>query len=174
MSAGYRHYPITYNVNLDPIRLSSILSIFVFAGHLSYLKLGNVTQTEFDVRLATIVMEVILFFCSLQFYFYLANFSEDCETMPSDNIIASLKSRPEVVYHLIQTTFFAVMAVTTLRFKFLWMPHICIVGAGLFCNQSCWRFLFIKLRLPGIVVRHLITHFPRRLCSIEYKLAFRL
>lgn len=69
MSAGYRHYPITYNVNLDPIRLSSILSIFVFAGHLSYLKLGNVTQTEFDVRLATIVMEVILFFCSLQFYF---------------------------------------------------------------------------------------------------------
>jgi hypothetical protein len=84
---------------------------------------------------------------------YLITFSEDSETPSSDNINTAMKSRPDLVYHLIQTAFFAIMAVSTLRFKFLWMPHICVVGAGIFCNQAWWRFLFSKLLMPGIKVR---------------------
>ena len=73
-----------------------------------------------------------------------------------NNINTAMKSRPELVYHLIQTTFLAIMAVSTLRFKFLWMPHICVVGAGIFCNQAWWRFLFSKLFTPGMKVRILL------------------
>ena len=64
-----------------------------------------------------------------------------------------METRPELVYHLIQTVFFAIMAVSTVRFKFLWMPHICIVGAGVFCDQLWWRCAFSKLRLTGVKVK---------------------
>ncbi|XP_046864717.1 probable C-mannosyltransferase DPY19L3 [Xenia sp. Carnegie-2017] len=63
------------------------------------------------------------------------------------NVHTSLKRRPEVVYHLVQTFFFTFMAVTTLRFKFLWMPHICIVAAGIICLQDLWSFLLSKIYL---------------------------
>ena len=63
------------------------------------------------------------------------------------NVHTSLKRRPEVVYHLVQTFFFTFMAVTTLRFKFLWMPHICIVAAGIICSQDLWSFLLSKIYL---------------------------
>lgn len=94
--------------------------------------------------LAVIVGLVLLGIAVLQ------EWSEDSETPSSDNINTAMKSRPDLVYHLIQTAFFSIMAVSTLRFKFLWMPHICVVGAGIFCNQAWWRFLFSKLLMPGI------------------------
>ena len=67
--------------------------------------------------------------------------------MPSPDNNKAMKSRPELVYHLIQTTFFAIMAVTTLRFKFLWMPHICVVGAGIFLQPGLVEILVIQTSL---------------------------
>ncbi|XP_028411451.1 probable C-mannosyltransferase DPY19L3 [Dendronephthya gigantea] len=136
-------------------------------------KFGHATQRDFDAMLYLCEMsfrmlpldtywrltEGVVFPCYVLAVFLglvllgiavLQEWSQESEVATSDDISTALKSKPELVYHLIQTAFFAIMAVTTLRFKFLWMPHICVVGAGIFCNQSWWRFLLSKLHMPGI------------------------
>lgn len=48
--------------------------------------------------------------------------------------------RPDLAYHTIQCVFFGVMAVTTLRMKYLWTPYMCIlasVGLG-DCELRDW------------------------------------
>jgi len=48
---------------------------------------------------------------------------------------------PEIGFSCILSVFFGVMALSTLRMKFLWTPHICMIGAGIFCHQDFWRWL---------------------------------
>lgn len=63
-----------------------------------------------------------------------------------------LNSHAEVVYQAIQSVFFGVLATSTLRFKFLWTPHMCLFAAGVFCNQSFWKAVLNKIGIKQIYV----------------------
>jgi len=63
-----------------------------------------------------------------------------------------LNSHAEVVYQAIQSVFFGALAMSTLRFKFLWTPHMCLFAAGVFCNQSFWKALLNKIGIKQIYV----------------------
>lgn len=63
-----------------------------------------------------------------------------------------LNSHAEVVYQAIQSVFFGVLAMSTLRFKFLWTPHMCLFAAGVFCNQSFWKAVLNKIGIKQIYV----------------------
>ncbi|XP_065057638.1 protein C-mannosyl-transferase DPY19L3-like [Rhopilema esculentum] len=54
---------------------------------------------------------------------------------------------PEVAFSCILSVFFGLMALSTLRMKFLWTPHICMVGAGIFCHQDFWRWVFSSSKI---------------------------
>ena len=64
----------------------------------------------------------------------------------------SIHNYPEIGFQVILSTFFAAMALSTLRMKFLWTPHMCMLAAGIFCHQDCWRWFFVKLNIQETVV----------------------
>ncbi|XP_020618146.1 probable C-mannosyltransferase DPY19L3 [Orbicella faveolata] len=64
-----------------------------------------------------------------------------------------LNSHAEVVYQAIQSVFFGVLAMSTLRFKFLWTPHMCLFAAGVFCNQSFWKAVLNKIGIKQIYAK---------------------
>ena len=59
---------------------------------------------------------------------------------------------PEVAFSCILSVFFGIMALSTLRMKFLWTPHICMVGAGIFCHQDFWRWVFSSSKIKDGIV----------------------
>lgn len=61
-----------------------------------------------------------------------------------------LNSHPEVVYQAIQSVFFGALAITTVRFKYLWIPHMCLFAAGIFCNQAFWKAALNKVGIKQI------------------------
>lgn len=63
-----------------------------------------------------------------------------------------LNSHPEVVYQAIQSVFFGALAITTVRFKYLWIPHMCLFAAGIFCNQAFWKAALNKVGIKQIYV----------------------
>ena len=54
-------------------------------------------------------------------------------------------TRPELAYHVIQTVFFAVMALCVLRFKFLWTPHMCVLAAVGVSDYAVWETILAKI-----------------------------
>lgn len=70
---------------------------------------------------------------------------------------SKLDDYPELVFHIILSVFFGGMAMTTLRMKFLWMPHMCIVAAGVFFHQDTWKACLKSINFPNtfnFLVRH--------------------
>ena len=82
-----------------------------------------------------------------------------------------LNSHPEVVYQVIQSVFFGALALTALRFKFLWTPHMCLFAAGIFCNQYFWKTALTKIGLKEIwVSRSLFVYCSNdSLCKMQEK-----
>ena len=65
---------------------------------------------------------------------------------------SKLDDYPELVFHIILSVFFGGMALTTLRMKFLWMPHVCVIAAGVFCHQDTWRSCLNSIAFPNPLV----------------------
>lgn len=65
-----------------------------------------------------------------------------------------LDEYPELVFNLILDVFFGVMAMTTLRMKFLWMPHMCILAAGVISHQDTWRSCLSSINFKGFLVNN--------------------
>lgn len=83
-------------------------------------------------------------------------FSRKTEDTTEEASPLFLNSRPEVVYQVIQSVFFGALAISTLRFKFLWTPHMCLFAAGVFCNQSFWKAVLNKIGIKHIYVSILV------------------
>ncbi|XP_068755171.1 protein C-mannosyl-transferase DPY19L3-like isoform X2 [Montipora capricornis] len=75
------------------------------------------------------------------------------EDTPEDPNVHFLNSHPEVVYQAIQSVFFGVLAVSTLRFKYLWTPHMCLFAAGIFCNQYFWNTALSKIGFKPLLAK---------------------
>ncbi|XP_021374875.1 probable C-mannosyltransferase DPY19L3 [Mizuhopecten yessoensis] len=71
-----------------------------------------------------------------------------------------LSNRPELAYHIVQTVFFGVLAMSTLRMKYLWTPYMCILASFGISDYRMWRTVLAHLKTQGMmvqIVRHLAT-----------------
>lgn len=60
--------------------------------------------------------------------------------------------RPDLSYFVVQSVLYGVMALTTRRFVFLWVPSMCVLaGAGL-CDTRLWGWISRQLHLTKKVV----------------------
>ena len=67
--------------------------------------------------------------------------------------ISLLDDYPELVFNIILNVFFGCMAMTTVRMKFLWMPHVCVVAAGVISHQVTLSKCLESINLKGFLVR---------------------
>lgn len=63
---------------------------------------------------------------------------------------------PEFAYHLLLSIAFGTVALTTQRFKVLWIPHMCVLAAGALANLDGWRALL--KRSGAIMSNHSVSH----------------
>lgn len=71
-----------------------------------------------------------------------------------------LSNRPELAYHIVQGVFFGLLAMSTLRMKYLWTPYMCILASFGISDYRMWRSVLAQLKTQGMmvqIVRHLAT-----------------
>lgn len=66
-----------------------------------------------------------------------------------------------ISYHAILTILLAVLAISTNRFRYLWIPHMCIIGAWGICNSTLWNWILLHVlknmkRLDVFLCRHIV------------------
>lgn len=52
---------------------------------------------------------------------------------------------PEFAYHLLLSAAFGVVALSTQRFKVIWVPHMCVLTAGTLANFDGWSSVLQKV-----------------------------
>ena len=102
--------------------------------------------------LSETVIGFILSPCKRVIPFSFIFFSRKSEDTAEEANALFLNCHAEVVYQAIQSVFFGALAMSTLRFKFLWTPHMCLFAAGVFCNQSFWKAVLNKIGIKQIYV----------------------
>ena len=76
-----------------------------------------------------------------------------------DTNIATLPHQfisPEFAFHLLLSVVFGVVALTTQRFKVLWVPHMCVLAAGAVANLGGWRA--ILKRIGAVKSNHSVSY----------------
>ncbi|KAJ7311914.1 hypothetical protein JRQ81_006233 [Phrynocephalus forsythii] len=67
--------------------------------------------------------------------------------------------KPGAAYHLVHTVLFGLLALSTMRMKYLWTSHICVFAAFGICSSDLWALLlrFVHLYTPQrvSVIRYL-------------------
>nr|XP_060644009.1 probable C-mannosyltransferase DPY19L3 [Anolis sagrei ordinatus] len=66
--------------------------------------------------------------------------------------------KPGVAYNLGHTILFGLLALSTMRMKYLWTSHICVFAASGLCSGDMW----------GLVLRFLHLYTPQRVSVIRY------
>lgn len=87
------------------------------------------------------------------------NLSDSTSLQPVDQTrkrVVDLK--PEAAYNLIHTILFGVLALTTMRMKYLWTSHMCVFASFGLCSSEIWELI---LRLV-----HLCN--PKRIWVMRY------
>ncbi|XP_077866420.1 protein C-mannosyl-transferase DPY19L3-like, partial [Saccoglossus kowalevskii] len=69
-----------------------------------------------------------------------------------------LSERPELVFHAIQTVFFGLMALSTMRFKYLWTPEMCILAGFAIGDSKTWKFLVKKFNITSELTIEIVRH----------------
>ena len=69
-----------------------------------------------------------------------------------------LKAHPEFAHHFIMSILFGIMALSTLRCKFLWLPHSSILAAAGLTHTSMWTSIQEKLGISRVTVRATSTY----------------
>ncbi|XP_016067759.1 PREDICTED: probable C-mannosyltransferase DPY19L3 isoform X2 [Miniopterus natalensis] len=65
---------------------------------------------------------------------------------------------PDTTYNLTHTIVFGALALSTMRMKYLWTPHVCMFAAAGLCSPEVWGLL--------LKVAHLYT--PARVCVLRF------
>ncbi|XP_015756900.1 PREDICTED: probable C-mannosyltransferase DPY19L3 [Acropora digitifera] len=148
--------------------LLNIVAVLLLAGGISFV-VKNAIRVESDEHIFKFLkskfgyglgryLYKVLFFLLGGFSFAL-NFVLDhdatrkTEDTGDDPNQFFLNCHPEVVYQAIQSVFFGVLAISTLRFKYLWTPHMCLFAAGIFCNQYFWKIALAKIGFKPLMAK---------------------
>ncbi|XP_036922324.1 probable C-mannosyltransferase DPY19L3 isoform X3 [Sturnira hondurensis] len=70
----------------------------------------------------------------------------------------TLGLRPETAYNLVHTILFGFLALSTMRMKYLWTPHLCVFAASGLCSAEVW----------GLLLRGARLYTPARMCILRY------
>lgn len=54
--------------------------------------------------------------------------------------------RPDVAYNLLHTLFFGLLAFSTMRMKYIWTGHMCVMASFGMCGTEIWTLIFNTLR----------------------------
>ncbi|CAK6436546.1 unnamed protein product [Pipistrellus nathusii] len=65
---------------------------------------------------------------------------------------------PDTAYNLTHTLVFGALALSTMRMKYLWTPHVCVFAAAGLCSPEVWGSLLKVARL----------HTPARVCVVRH------
>ncbi|XP_028596149.2 protein C-mannosyl-transferase DPY19L3 isoform X4 [Podarcis muralis] len=87
------------------------------------------------------------------------NLSGSVNNKPADKLqkcITLLK--PGVAYNLVHTILFGLLALSTMRMKYLWTSHICVFAASGLCSCDMW----------GLILRFVHLYTPQRVSVIRY------
>nr|XP_028596144.1 probable C-mannosyltransferase DPY19L3 isoform X1 [Podarcis muralis]XP_028596147.1 probable C-mannosyltransferase DPY19L3 isoform X1 [Podarcis muralis] len=87
------------------------------------------------------------------------NLSGSVNNKPADKLqkcITLLK--PGVAYNLVHTILFGLLALSTMRMKYLWTSHICVFAASGLCSCDMW----------GLILRFAHLYTPQRVSVIRY------
>ena len=76
----------------------------------------------------------------------------DAEVLPPCNQHHHQSISPELAYNLFLSIMFGVVALSTVRFKFLWTPHMCVLAAACASHHQVWKELLRRLGVQGKVV----------------------
>lgn len=71
-----------------------------------------------------------------------------------------LRSRPDLAFHIVQASFFGLLAISTLRMKYLWTPYMCILASAGLADYKLWKTLISKFSNRESIVfacRHFVT-----------------
>ena len=68
---------------------------------------------------------------------------EDPSNIESQELLPSIS--PELAYNFFQSVFFGAVALSTVRFKFLWTPHVCVLAAAGASHCQVWKELQKRL-----------------------------
>ncbi|XP_060041642.1 probable C-mannosyltransferase DPY19L3 isoform X2 [Erinaceus europaeus] len=66
--------------------------------------------------------------------------------------------KPETAYNLIHTILFGVLALSTMRMKYLWTSHMCVFASFGLCSPEIWELLLKLFHLYN----------PKRICIMRY------
>ncbi|KAK9392747.1 putative C-mannosyltransferase DPY19L3 [Crotalus adamanteus] len=66
--------------------------------------------------------------------------------------------KPYVAYHLMHTISFGLLALSTMRMKYLWTSHVCMFAASGLCSGDIW----------GLILKCVHLHTPKRVSVIRY------
>lgn len=66
--------------------------------------------------------------------------------------------RPDVAYNLLHTMFFGLLAFSTMRMKYIWTGHMCVVAAFGVCGTEIWTLIFNTLRCNSKSLLRLVTY----------------
>ncbi|KAM9825660.1 probable C-mannosyltransferase DPY19L3 isoform X1 [Syngnathus typhle] len=66
--------------------------------------------------------------------------------------------RPDVAYNLLHTLFYGLLALSTMRMKYIWTGHMCAVAAYGVCGRDVWAVLLHALRCKTKVTLTLVRY----------------
>ncbi|XP_005998407.1 protein C-mannosyl-transferase DPY19L3 [Latimeria chalumnae] len=55
--------------------------------------------------------------------------------------------RPEVAYNFLHNFLFGILAISTMRMKYLWTSHVCVLASFGICSTELWRLVLKMIRL---------------------------
>ncbi|XP_056881553.1 probable C-mannosyltransferase DPY19L3 isoform X2 [Takifugu flavidus] len=64
--------------------------------------------------------------------------------------------RPDVAYNLLHTLFYGLLAFSTMRMKYIWTGHMCVVAAYGVCGKEAWTLLLGTLRCNSKILLRLV------------------
>ena len=80
-----------------------------------------------------------------------------CSSSSDPGVQPSL--RPQYAYIVILSVFFSFVAATTLRFKVLCIPYMCVLAAAGVCDRVVWSSVLHCIRIRGklVIIIHCVA-----------------
>ncbi|CAF92201.1 unnamed protein product, partial [Tetraodon nigroviridis] len=76
----------------------------------------------------------------------LQNMKRSSGSSPEEKRAAQEAFRPDVAYNLLHTFFYGLLAFSTMRMKYIWTGHMCVVAAYGVCGKEAWTLLLSTLQ----------------------------
>uniref|UniRef100_A0A671EYS8 Dpy-19 like C-mannosyltransferase 3 n=1 Tax=Rhinolophus ferrumequinum TaxID=59479 RepID=A0A671EYS8_RHIFE len=89
----------------------------------------------------------------------LHNLSDSTHRQPTGSVgKGAVSLRPATAYNFMHSILFGLLALSTMRMKYLWTSHMCVFASFGLCSPETWELLLKAIRLYN----------PKRMCVMRY------